>query len=231
MKILRWMAGVVPLLLTGLFALPLPAQTAKAQSKPQSKPVKVESALAFHVLARFVYHDAEDGEAPEDSLDAKVLAEGQKARVETKIGGRPLVMIFAPPFFYKLLPASKSGTRYRLSDVSKNGALSGFSPQPWLRDPTAIRAALRKQGAVRAADTMLDGVPVELWNAQKFMGMSGQVKAWLRRADALPLRLEIATKTLTATATWRDYQPVRAVSGTPFSPPAGFRIRDGQSSE
>ena len=212
------------LLLSSNLAWSAPAQ--KAKSQPDGKSA---GALSFHVTARFRYHDGEDGDAPEDSLDAKVLAQGQKARMETKIGGRPLVMIFAPPFLYKVLPLSKSGTRYPLSDVSKNPGLAGFNPQPWLRDPAAIREALRKQGAKRAADSILNGVPVELWNAQKFMGLSGQVKAWLRRADALPLRLEIQTKALTATATWRDYQRVRAVPGAQFSPPAGFRMRDGQA--
>lgn len=226
MKILSCIFGSVPLLLTAS-AWSAPAQNAKSQAKPG----KSASALAFHVTARFQYHDSEDSDAPEDSLDAKVLAQGQKARVETKIGGRPLVMIYAAPFLYKLLPMSKSGKRYPLNDVAKNPGLSGFNPQPWLRDPAAIREALRKQGALRVADSTLNGVPVELWKAQKFMGLSGQVKAWLRRADALPLRLEIQTKALTATATWRDYQRVRAVPDAQFSPPSGFRIRDGQASE
>jgi hypothetical protein len=126
------------------------------------------------------------------------------------------------------LPASKSGTRYRLSDVAKNPSMAGVNPQQWLRDPQSIRAALRQQGAKRAGESTLNGVPVEIWTAQKFAGQTGQVKAWLRRADALPLRLEVKSKMLTATATWRSYQRVRAVSGTQFSPPAGFRIRDRQ---
>ncbi len=227
MRILSSVFVAALLLLPGFDVGPAPAQNAKSQPKIG----KSEGALAFHVTARFRYHDGEGGDAPEDSLDAKVLAQGQKARLETKIGGRPLVMIFAPPFLYKVLPLSKSGTRYPLSGASKNPGLSGFNPQPWLRDPTAIRESLRKQGAVRGADATLNGVPVEVWNARKFMGLSGQVKAWLRRADALPLRLEIQTKALTATATWRDYQRMRAVTNAQFSPPAGFRMRDGQSSE
>jgi hypothetical protein len=205
-----------------LSAQPSRAQSAKAQTKVSG------GALSFQVNARFRYQVEEDGDAPEDSLDAKVLAQGQKARIETTVGGRPLVLLFSPPFLYKLLPASKSGTRYRLSDVSKNPGMAGVNPQQWLRDPQSIRAALRGQGAKRAGQADLNGVPVEVWTAQKLMGHSGQVKAWLRRADALPLRLEIKSKALTATATWRNYQRMRTVSSAQFSPPAGFRIRDRQ---
>ena len=193
-----------------------------ASSRGASSP----GALTFHVNARFRYHAEEGEEMPGDSLDAKVIVQGQRARLETVVGGRPLVMIFAPPFLYKLLPAAKSGTRYRLSEVSKNPGLAGLNPQPWLREPQAIRAALAKLGARRVGEATMNGVPVEIWTAQKFMGRSGQVKAWLRRADALPLKLEMQSKALTATATWRDYQRLSAPQGASFSPPAGFRIRE-----
>jgi hypothetical protein len=44
----------------------------------------------------------------------------------------------------------------------------------------------------------------------------------------MPLRLEVKSKALAATATWRNYQRLRAASSAQFSPPTGFRIRDRQ---
>jgi hypothetical protein len=195
---------------------PAIGQPSKAKSAP---------ALSFRVNAQFAYHDDEDATAPGDALNARVWVQGGKARLETTVGERPLVVIIAPPYLYKLLPRSKTGTRYKTADAAKNPGLSSLDPQPWLRDPQAIRAALKKQGAKRIGTAKLNGTPVETWSTSQLMGRRGQITAWLRQSDALPVRLEIKSKQLTATANWRDYQKISALPSSQFAPPAGFRIR------
>jgi hypothetical protein len=138
------------------------------------------------------------------------------------------VVLISPPYLYKLLPRSKTGTRYHLSKASKNPGLTSLDPQPWLRNPAAIRENLKKQGAKRVGTAKLEGQPVEIWTASKFMGQSGQVKAILRLSDALPVRVEIKSKQLTATASWHDYKKIKTLPSSQFQPPAGYRIREAE---
>lgn len=205
--------------------------TFQVASKAAGKAVVAKDstpALSFRVKAQFTYRGNGDEAMPGDALNAKVVAQGQQARLETAVGERPLVVLIAPPYLYKLLPRSKTGTRYPLEKANKNPGLSSLDPQPWLRNPTAIRANLKKQGARRVGTSKMNGQAVEIWSATRFMGQNGQVKAILRLSDALPVRVEIKSKQLTATATWRDYQKVKALPSGHFQPPAGYRIREAE---
>jgi hypothetical protein len=185
-------------------------------------------ALSFRVQAQFSYRGNGEDAMPGDALDAKIVAQGQRARVETKVGERPLVVLISPPHLYKLLPRSKTGTRYPLTKAGKNPGLSSLDPQPWLRSPSTIRATLKNQGAKRIGTSKMNGQAVEVWSASKFMGQTGQVKAILRLSDALPVRVEIKSPQLTATVNWRDYQKIKALPALRFQPPAGYRIREAE---
>lgn len=209
-----------------LFFCLLIAQPSLVRAAPKTAPVA--SALSFRVKAAFQYHVSTEDAVPGDALNAKIVAQGPRARLETSVAERPLVVLIAPPYLYKLLPRSKTGTRYALSKSSKNPGLSSLDPQPWLRNPAAIRENLKKQGAKLSGKAKMNGQPVEIWTASKFMGQSGQVKAILRLSDALPLRVEIKSKQLTATATWHDYQKIKALPVAQFQPPAGYRIRESE---
>lgn len=186
------------------------------------------AALSFRVKAQFEYRGDGGDSAPGDALDAKVVAQGKSARLETAVGERPLVVLISPPYLYKLLPRSKTGMRYRLENASKNPGLSSLDPQPWLRNPASIRANLKKQGAKRAGVSKINGQAVEVWTASQFMGQTGQVKAMLRLSDALPVRIEVKSKQLTATASWSDYQKIKSLPASQFQPPAGYRIREAE---
>lgn len=211
-------------------AFAAPSTPVRATASKAAKPAKATAApaLSFRVKAEFVYRGEVDDASPGDAMDAKVMVQGQKARLETTVGERPLLVLISPPYLYKLLPRSKTGTRYLLAKMSNNPGLGSLDPQPWLRDPASIRSALKKQGAKRTGAAKLDGVPVEMWTASEFMGRTGQVKAWLRQGDALPLRIEIKSKQLTATAHWRDYQKIAALPVSRFTPSADFRIREAE---
>ncbi len=221
MSLFRWSSNQIGL----LFFCLVSGQTGSLAAPKTAPPL---SALSFRLKAAFQYHvDTEDA-MPGDALNAKIVAQGQQARLETSVAERPLVVLVSPPYLYKLLPRSKTGTRYHLSKSSKEPGLSSLDPQPWLRDPASIRENLKKQGAKRTGTAKLQGQAVEIWTSSKFMGQSGQVKAILRLSDALPVRMEIKSKQLTATATWQDYQKIKALPSSQFQPPAGYRIREAE---
>lgn len=219
--------GILP----GLLVVLATQVTLQEASKAAGKAADAKNstpALAFRVKAQFSYRGNGEEAMPGDALDAKVVAQGQQARLETKVGERPLVVLISPPYLYKLLPRSKTGMRYQLAKATKTPGLSSLDPQPWLRNPAAIRANLKKQGARRVGTSKVNGEAVEIWSATKFMGQNGQVKALLRLSDALPVRVEIKSKQLTATASWRDYRKVKALPSSHFQPPAGYRIREAE---
>ena len=234
----QYKASQIGLIALGLMAawqtvsLAVPKATTPKATTPKATTPKATaisaSALSFRVNAAFQYHaDVEDAVSG-DALNAKVIAQGARARLETSVAERPLVVLISPPYLYKLLPRSKTGTRYHLSKSTQNSGLSSLDPQPWLRNPAAIRDNLKKQGAKRAGIAKLNGQPVEIWTASKFMGQSGQVKAILRLSDALPVRIEIKSKQLTATATWHDYQKIKNLPASQFQPPTDYRIRESE---
>ena len=211
----------------GFLGLVAPLATSMAVGAKNSAPT-ASTALSFRVQAQFSYRGDGDEAMPGDALDAKIVAQGQKARLETKVGERPLVVLISPPYLYKLLPRSKTGMRYPLAKATKNPSLSSLDPQPWLRSPLTIRTTLKNQGAKRIGTSKMNGQAVEVWSASKFMGQNGQVKAFLRLSDALPVRVEIKSKQLTATANWRDYQKLKVLPSSHFQPPAGYRIREAE---
>ena len=129
-----------------------------------------------------------------------------------------MVFIVAPPYFYKILPAAKSARRYKLADIAKSKGIAESLPSAWMRDPESLRAMLKKQGAKMQGNATLDGVAVEVWQGGQLLGQTGIAKAWLRRTDALPVKVEVDGKQLKFAVRWSDYRTVK-------EPPAGAFAR------
>ncbi len=160
-------------------------------------------------------------------MDFKVYVQGQRIRLETRAGGRPIVILYVPPYAYRLIPTAKIATRFRADALPLARAGGSFDLDTWLRNPQVVRTSLQKQGARRIGTTRLQGVPVDIYATKKATGQPQQ-KAWLRRTDALPLRAEVQWKNLAVTASWRDYRRARALSSALFAVPRGYKIREGQ---
>ena len=179
------------------------------------------------MTARVYYKDGATASAPAQTINAKVWLSGRKARMDTMLSGRPMRLLLTPPFAYRLLPVAKIGQRFRASSLpGLGGVLPGseaLSP-----DPSTIRAALISGGARKTGTTVLGGVPVDIFSSSRFRGRADKVKAFLRRSDALPARVEIDSKNFSAVASWRDYRKPQSLSQALFAIPTGFRIREGQ---
>lgn len=200
----NWFAARNPLLLGALLLLvSLPATAAP-------------TVLSFDLTTRIT-----SGSGPRRSVSARVLTRNGRVRVESRLGGTPVVGLYAPPYIYRLLPNTKSGTRYRLHQ-SDDGL------QALLRHPSSLRAMLLKDGAKRLGVAKLNGVPVEGFTSDGFRGRGEQLTVWLRRSDHLPLKLEWRDKSTQATALWSHYkkQADSARLRALFVVPANYKIRD-----
>lgn len=201
--------------------LPSNAAPAKAGQRPSS--------LSFQVTARVGYEASTTEPPQEQTFNGKVCMRDGKIRLETELGDTPLIVIYAPPHIYRLLPASKTGVRYSADRVKSIAGLpSDERLQVWLRNPTAIRATLQQHGAKRVGSERLQGVLVDIFVADNIKGKQQKVKAWLRKSDALPLRLEMTSQRLRVTASWRNYKPGVALSPALFQVPKEYHVRDGR---
>ncbi len=182
--------------------------------------------LGFDVTARV--SAAGRNQMPAQTILAHVVLSGSKARVETKGAGSRSVVIYTPPFVYRLLPESRAGVKWKLSQVNST-KFGGFDPQQLLRNPSQIRAALLSSGAKRTGVSVLNGVPVEIFDASRPGQQISRVRAWIRRSDSLPVRLEATNGGLKIVASWSRYTRLAKVSPALFSPPKGFAIRESQN--
>jgi hypothetical protein len=201
-----------------LFASVSPVLAAPA---PTSVPT-----LSFDVTARV--GALSQGAGPQQTVEAKVLLRGNAARVESRSGGAPSVVLFSPPYIYRLLPRSKAGVRWKV-DPRKPSQFADLDPQQLLRDPAKIKLALLRGGAKMVGKSMLSGVPVEIYQAKNFGARGQNAKVWLRRTDSLPLRLEASGGQFKIVASWRNYTRPR-LSSSLFVSPAGYKVRTLASS-
>jgi hypothetical protein len=216
---------------TGLLAVVAGTVVAVHGTSPQAvaapRPLPT---LSFDMTARFAMKEtADDASTPDQTVTARVYIDGRRIRAESQVGDRSIIYLFAPPFGYKLLPNSKTGLRYHVSASYKIGKSSSFDPQsllPLLQNPGELRAALHKQGGQRTGTSQLNGTPVDVYTGTKLQGQPVKVKAWLRQSDALPARLELASRKLTVVASWRNYQHGRPLANALFAVPAGYHLRD-----
>ena len=205
---------------------------APAQAAPRVAPAaRAARTLSFRVSARFDARQAGSSMGqPQQTLDARVWASNSRVRLETRLSDQPVVLLYSAPYIYKLLPANKAGVRYNASRKSASPSLAGeFDLQKFLSNPALIRSTLLKQGARRGAATSLNGTLVDLYTASNFMGQGQNVKVWLRRKDALPLRLEARSNSLMSVLSWRDYKINAPLPASLFTRPANYKIRDSQS--
>lgn len=179
------------------------------------------------MTARVFYKDGATASEPAQTINAKVWLAGRLARMDTMLSGRPMRLLLAPPFAYRLLTNAKIGQRFRASSLP---GLGGVMPgtEALSPDPSTIRTALIQGGARKTGTTVLNGVPVDIFSSSRFRGRADKVKAFLRRSDALPARVEIDSKNFSAIASWRDYQKPASLSAALFAIPKGYKIREGQ---
>ena len=202
-------AGVV----TSALALP-------AQAAPKT--------LSFTMTARLSYKDGSAAPAPAQVVDAKVWMAGRKARLETTLGGRPMTVLYSPPYAYRLLPSSKIGQRYRADRIPQlANLLPGTSTGT--PDPSQIRAALIKGGARKTGSSVVGGTAVDVYSAARFRNRPDRVTAYLRKSDALPVRVALDSKNFSAVASWRAYRVGASLPASLFTVPQGYRIRDART--
>ncbi len=178
--------------------------------------------LSFDITARVGATGAYAG--PQQTIQARVALRGNAARIESNSGGTPSVVLFSPPYIYRLLPQSKAGVRWKI-DTKKPSNYASFDPQQILRDPSKIKVALLRGGAKKVGAGILGGTPVDIYQAKNFERRGQNAKVWLRRSDSLPLRLEASGGQLQIVASWRNYTRPNLPDSV-FGPPASFRVRN-----
>jgi hypothetical protein len=182
--------------------------------------------LSFDMTARFSYKDPSDSApVPQQIVNAKFYILGNKARIESELAGSPLVVLYAPPYAYRLSPGAKSGIRYK-AEALPDLTAKYFGSKDFIPNPGAIRSSLLKAGARKTGAAKLNGQTVDVYQVKNFKGQNQNAKAWLRRADALPLRFELTAPKLTGVASWSNYQKGRALPASMFAVPKGYRIID-----
>ena len=189
--------------------------------------VPIPAALSFKITTRVGYKGGGEAPVPDQLIQATVWLRGDRARIETALGGSPSVVLFAPPYVYRLLPASKAGVSWRM-DQNHGHAMGSFSPQDLLRDPTNIRTALTRGGATKQGSATLGGALCDVYVSQNFREPGTTAKAWLRHSDLLPVRLEVGGGSYHVAASWSDYQRPRGLAASLFEPPANYKIRMAQ---
>lgn len=173
--------------------------------------------LTFNVSARLTA----GGNA--QTIASRVQAKGEKVRIETKLGDRPVVFLAAPPYLYKLIPSAKAGVRWKSDKLS-----SGSFNVAMLFDPAAIRQQMSARGAKSLGSQLLDGMRTDVFQAKNVGGRGTDVKAWLRRGDALPLRVETRSKSFNSDVSWSNYRRNVTLSDALFKVPAGYSVRESQ---
>lgn len=187
--------------------------------------------LTFNVSAKLGASGAGEEGQP---INSRVWTKGNKARIETNFGGRPMVFLISPSYIYKLIPAAKAGVRWK----NEKGAPAGgsFDLQALLRNPAQIRALLKNKGAKFEGSSKLGNTPVDVFVvpiSSKTGGSKSRAysaKGWLRKSDSLPLRLDINNNSFSAVISWRDYKRGTAVADALFAAPQGYKIRDAEGS-
>jgi len=182
--------------------------------------------LGFDVSAR-LGAGARSG-VPPQVVQARVLLSGKQARIETSSGGARAIVLYSPPYIYRLLPSDKAGVRWKVSPKSGVG-MSGFDVQQLLRNPSQIRASLLQSGAKLTGKTQIGGVPVDVFEMARPGARISHLKAFLRRADSLPMRFEAQSGGLNVVATWSKYARIANVSPSQFAPPKDYAIRQSQN--
>jgi hypothetical protein len=202
---------------------PSPQGVPRAEAAPVAKPGA--SALTFNVTARVGTGGTASG--LQQTIKARVLLSGKAARIETTSAGTPAVVLFAPPYVYRLLPSAKAGVRWKIKPAIGSN-LEGLDPQTFLRNPGKLKAELVKGGARKTGTSVLSKSPVDIYEAKDFGKKGQRLKVWLRSSDSLPLRLETSGTQFQIVASWRDYARPKNLPASLFKAPQGYRVREAQ---
>ena len=187
------------------------------------------SNLTFNINARVAATGGNAGLGGQ-TLQARVLLHGNRTRVETNYAGQKSVTLVAPPYLYRLLPGSKAGVRWKINGSRKqNFGGMGLDPQELVRNPGKIRALLMQNGAKRVGSSTLNGTTVDVYAINKANDKLSNAKAYLRKSDGLPLRLEAQGTGLKVTAVWSNYARPKNLAASLFQAPQGYKIRDAKS--
>jgi hypothetical protein len=216
---LRYTPPALGLALSAVFISPV-------QAAPKQGGIKkaASNTLTFSMTARFSYNDGSGG-LPEQVAAANFFIAGQRVRIESEVAGRPMVVLYAPPYAYRLSPAAKTGIRYKAAALPELSA-KYFGSSDFLPNPQSIRVSLQKAGAKKTGSAQLAGQAVDIYTVKNFRGKGNNATAWLRKGDALPLRFEIKSPKLNGVASWRNYQRGRALAPALFTVPESYRIID-----
>jgi hypothetical protein len=224
---------VKPIRFFSFSVLPRPAHwlaifiAAACFTAPRPLSAATPATLSFNVNVH-----ATQGMQTTRAMSAKVLLRGERVRIEN--GDNPkIVTLWVAPYLYRLLPNSRSGVRSRSQDLP---VMAGAVPN-WTtlwQQPTRIRSVLKAKGARKIATPILNGVATEVYTAKNWQSMNTptgnvrlqNVRLWLRRSDALPVKLESSASGWKVVATWNNYQRNPKLSSSLFEVPKGFRIRD-----
>ena len=207
-------------------AIALGALTLSALAPAQAAPVPN---LTFNINAR-VSATGDNAGLGGQRLQARVLLHGNRTRIESTYAGQKSITLIAPPYIYRLLPSSKAGVRWKMegSRAKSFGAL-GLDPQELIRNPGKIRALLVQNGAKRVGSSTLGGGPVDVYAISKPGEQLSSAKAYLRKSDALPVKLEAAGKGLQVSAMWSNYARPKDLPANLFRAPQDYKIRDAKS--
>lgn len=187
--------------------------------------------LTFDINARVTATGASSGVgATGQKFQARVLLHGNRTRIESTFAGQKSITLVAPPYIYRLLPTSKAGVRWKM-DGSRAQSFEalGLDPQELIRNPGKIRALLASNGAKRVGSSTLNGGAVDVYTINKPGEKLSSAKAYLRKSDALPVKLEASGNGLKISALWSNYARPKDLSAALFRAPQGYRIRDAKS--
>ena len=209
---------------TALSALLTGGVAAPAQAAPASN-------LTFNIEAKVTATGGGAGlGAVGQTLQARVLLHGNRTRLETNYAGQKSVTLVAPPYIYRLLPKSKAGVRWKMDGSrAKSFNALGLDPQEMIRNPGKIRALLLQNGAKRIGSSTLNGTAVDIYTISQPKDQLSSARAYLRKSDALPLKLEASGKGLKVLALWSNYARPKDLPAALFSAPQNYKIRDARS--
>lgn len=207
---------------SGLLALCLLALCGAPSHSQAKKP----ATLSFDLNANAKRHGSNSAA---QVMNAHFDIRGERVRMESALAGQRLVVLLARPYVYRLLPASKTGVRYKANSVVPELGSLGAHWSQVLQQPQTLRAQLQKQGAKKVGVATLNGIQTDVYSAAKWDGAPRKVKVWLRQSDALPLRAQTEAGGAQITLNWKNYRRGHALPSSLFVVPKNYRIRDGQA--
>ena len=187
--------------------------------------------LTFDISARVTLSGAAMGAGDAgQKFSARVLLHGNRTRIESTYANQKSVTLIAPPYIYRFLPASKAGVRWKMDGSRANNfAALGLDPQELVRNPGKIRALLLTNGAKRAGSSTLNGASVDVYAIDKPGEQLSNARAYLRKSDGLPLKLDASGKGLKVSALWSNYARPKNLSADLFRAPKGYKIREAKT--